>query len=248
MTQYSFGLGHLYGVRTDVANSTPREFGVLQECSLDFDTPVQLLYGQNIYPVAGGRKKSKMSGKAKFAQINGRLFNDLFFAGTPTVAQLQVINGEAGTPVTNVRTVTQSATWVDDLGVVGTSGALAGRRFTKVASAPATGQYSVAAGVYTFAAADSNPPVAISYTYTVAAPADPVNRLSVPNLVMTSPPTLQLVWHESFLSKDIVIKCPNVIAEKLAWPIKQEDFLVSELDFQILDNGSGTMFDVTMAE
>jgi len=38
---------------------------------------------------------------------------------------------------------------------------------TKAASAPAAGQYSVAAGVYTFNSADANKAVLISYTYTI---------------------------------------------------------------------------------
>lgn len=63
------------------------------------------------------------------------------------------------------RTVAHASEWVLDQGVK-----KAGVPMTAVASAPATGQYSVAAGVYTFAAADANAAILISYRY-LAAPA-----------------------------------------------------------------------------
>lgn len=52
--------------------------------------------------------------------------------------------------------------WGCDLGVVYAS---SGAALTPVAASPAAGQYSVAAGLYTFAAADAGANVAVSYGY-----------------------------------------------------------------------------------
>src|SRR5581483_11374955 len=68
------------------------------------------------------------------------------------------------TPYQITPTVPSSGTWLADLGVVDING----NPYTRVASAPATGQYSVAAGVYTFAAADTGKTVYINFRYTVS--------------------------------------------------------------------------------
>lgn len=65
-----------------------------------------------------------------------------------------------GTPY-QVSVVNANSAIFSDLGVVYAGGAA----LTKVGSAPAAGQYSVAAGVYTFAAADSGKAVSITYGY-----------------------------------------------------------------------------------
>lgn len=64
---------------------------------------------------------------------------------------------------------------------------------TLAAGAPAAGQYSVAAGVYTFNAADANKPVVIRYRYLV----DPADyTFTYPNLVTfdTAPPNLATAY------------------------------------------------------
>lgn len=83
-------------------------------------------------------------------------------------------------------TVTHSAAFVEDLGV--TKG---GTPMVKVASAPAAGQYSVAAGVYTFNAADHGAAVVISYRYLI----DPADyTVTMPNYVVfdSAPPVGEL--------------------------------------------------------
>lgn len=77
-----------------------------------------------------------------------------------------------------------SGTWASDIGV--TCGNVAGfctavgNAFTKVSSGPTSGQYSVAAGVYTFAAADnaSGITVAISYNFTLNKTSEVMNGVN----------------------------------------------------------------------
>ena len=79
MPQFAFGGGALYAVRTDIPNATPTKFGALQDVQLDFSGDLKELYGQGQFALALARGKAKIEGKAKFAQINGAIFNNLFF-------------------------------------------------------------------------------------------------------------------------------------------------------------------------
>ena len=82
--QLNFGSGALWGERTDLTGSGigPRQFGVLQDIQIDFDWTEKELYGQLQFPVAIARGQGKISGKAKFAQILGLLYSDIFFGVT----------------------------------------------------------------------------------------------------------------------------------------------------------------------
>jgi hypothetical protein len=81
--QLSFGSGAIWGERTDVIGSGigPRQFGVLQDIQIEFDWSDKELYGQLQFPVAIARGQGKITGKAKFAQILGLLYSDIFFRG-----------------------------------------------------------------------------------------------------------------------------------------------------------------------
>src|ERR1700758_5128947 len=167
--QLSFGSGAIWGERTDVIGSGigPRQFGVLQDIQIDFDWSHKELYGQLQFPVAIARGQGKISGKAKFAQILGLLYSDIFFGlaaatGQFAVSQLEAAVVPATTPYP--ATVANAANYNDDLGVVY---AATGKRFNRVTTPAAAGQYSVnfATGVYTFSSADASASVLISYTY-----------------------------------------------------------------------------------
>lgn len=88
-------------------------------------------------------------------------------------------------------TTTNSAAWVEDLGVT-----LAGVPMVKVAASPAAGQYSVAAGVYTFNSANASAAVIIRYRYTLA-PA--LYTITLPNLaVFTTAPAAGMLISADF--------------------------------------------------
>ena len=166
MTTYSFGSGAVFGLRTDIANQSPVALGTLQDIQVDFSGDLKELYGGNQFAVAVARGKTKIEGKAKFAQLNGAAFNALYFGQTSAATQTLTSLAEAGTlPASTAYAVTcaNSTTWTTDLGV---SYAVTGVPFTRVAAAPTVGQYSVSAGVYTFAAADASMAVLLNYVYT----------------------------------------------------------------------------------
>lgn len=78
------------------------------------------------------------------------------------------VNSEAqtvpGTPPYQITALGPYGAWAVDGGVAYASGGI----LNLVASAPASGQYSVSNGVYTFAAADASAPVLLTYGYVPA--------------------------------------------------------------------------------
>ena len=173
--QLAFGAGALWGNRTDVTGTGigPDQFGILQDVQIDFDWTTKELWGQFQFPVDIARGQGKITGKAKFARIFGAIYGDLFFGQSPAAGQLTVSENEAANvPATTPFTiaVANASGYADDLGVYYANGGNAGGRFTRVTTPSAAGQYSVnlATGVYTFAAADANAAVAISYLYNVS--------------------------------------------------------------------------------
>jgi len=169
MSLRRFGAGYMFGVGPG-ATPTPVAFGALQDVTLDCQFTNKELYGSNQYAEAIGRGQAKITGKAKHGRVNGQLFNSLFFGQTLSAGQtLLAINegGPNGTPIPATPfqiTVTNTATFVTDLGVIN---AATGIPLTRVVSAPAAGQYSVsAAGVYTFASADNVSGVKVMISYT----------------------------------------------------------------------------------
>jgi len=159
-----FGTGHIYGVNNG-ANSTPFKFGKLQDVSIDITQTVKELHGQSKFAVDIRQGQAKLTGKAKMAELNGRMVNNLFFGESLSTGILMPAVAEVGTVTAGSVTVANAATYDTDLGVIN---AATGQQLTKVASTPATGQYSVAAGVYTFATVDNGINVQIDYLYTAA--------------------------------------------------------------------------------
>ena len=238
-----FGSGVMIGTPTSGAVNTPVEFGILQEASVDFSFTSKPLVGQFQLPVAMGRGVAKITGKAKFAELNGPVFNTLFFTSvTPVKGQDLWSYNEAGTiPTTPYQvTVVNSSTWSVDLGV---KYAATGNPLTRVASAPATGQYSVAAGVYTFAAADTTLAVLISYTYTQTTSGSG-SRFAITNPILGLSPTFQIDFYQQ--NPNVVgavwsFRLYACISTKLSIGSKLEDWLMPEFDFEAFTNAANQL-------
>ena len=244
---FQFGSGTLWGYPVGgnlAANPTPIKFGTLQDVSLEISGSLKELYGQNQYAEAVARGKCKIAGKAKFAQIVGKHVNDLFFGQTMTGGQkLTSLDEAQSVPASSpyTITVTNSAQFVDDWGVRYSA---TGLPLVKVTSAPVQGQYSVSAGVYTFAAADAGAAVLISYRYTSAAGV----QLNIRQQLMGFAPTFQILLNEQYAGKQANLLLYSCVAEKLAWATKNEDFLVPEFDFEAFANAGGQVMDLYLAE
>jgi hypothetical protein len=228
--QLSFGSGAIWGERTDVIGSGigPRQFGVLQDIQIDFDWSDKELYGQLQFPVA------------KFAQILGLLYSDIFFGVTPATGQFAVSQLEAATvPATTPYTVipANAASYNDDLGI---SYAATGKRFNRVSTPSTAGQYSVnfATGAYVFSSADAGAAILISYTYNVATSG---NRLTLANQPMGITPTFKATFYTAYNGSGTALRLNACTANKLSLPTKLDTWTISELDFMAFADASGTI-------
>lgn len=239
-----FGPGSLYVTRTDLTNQTPVNIGYSNEFSIDLAGDTKELYGQNQYPLAVARGTIKATGKAKAAVMSGLALNAVFHAGSFTSGQLRMAQSEAGTIPGTPYTVTvaNSATFDADLGVVS---ATTGIPMTKVASAPATGQYSVAAGVYTFAAADTTKSVLITYAYTLAGSGQ---KQTIVNTPIGTTPTFQLDYTTSLNGNPYYLRFFAAVSSKLTQQFKLTDFMMPEIDFGIFANAAGNVYTASYAD
>jgi len=245
---FEFGSGTLFGFPSGgntAANPTPMKFGTLQDVSLDISGDIKQLYGQKQFPEAVARGKCKISGKAKFASINGKMMNDLFFGQTMGSGMVKTALDETATvPATPFQiTVQNAATFKQDWGVRYASGINAGVPLTRVAASPAVGQYSVntTTGIYTFSSSDTGASVQISYTFVAATTG---TQLNITNQLMGFAPTIQVLLETVYNNNQFAIMLYSVVASKLSFATKQEDFIIPEFDFEAFANAAGQVADM----
>jgi hypothetical protein len=235
--QLAFGAGVMIGTRTDLSGvQTPYRFGVLQDASLDFSADVKELWGQGRYAVALAPGKTKVSVKAKFAEINGAAYNAFYFGATTATTQTLFADSEAGTvPASSTYTVTVSnaASFLQDQGVYY---AATGQRLA-AGSAAATGVYTVAAGVYTFAVGDASKAVYISYSYSSTSGL----QIPISNVKMGSGPSFRMVLAGTFDGRQANYIFNQCQCSKISMPFKQDDWLIEELDFMISADVAGNI-------
>ncbi len=248
MSQYGFGTGTMWGTATQdafgntLAVPTPLKFGELQDLSMDFSRDLKVLYGQNAMPVSVAGGKQKYEFKSKFARMAGRVFNDLYFGQNMTTGTVMAAyNDNTGSNIPSaagyqlIVAPPGSGTWKRDLGVIDANG----QPMARVASAPATGQYSVSAGTYTFAAADAGKLVFISYGYDTSVSTGRV--ITLQNQEMGATPIFGVDVAMKFQGKSAVWRFPNCVSAKLSFEPKQDDYLQASFDFSAFTDATGVI-------
>ena len=260
--QAIFGAGVLWARQlTDatgaaIANPTPVKFGAVQDISLDISWDTKLLYGSSQFAVLAGRGKGKVSGKAKAAYVNGALLNSIVFGQNATYSSTTeyadvndtstgilipstpfTLTGAASLTATTFL-IPSSGTFVKDLGV---RNAATGNQFTRVASAPAAGQYSVneATGAYLFSSADNVSAIKVQIDYQYSFATTTGNSLTVMNLQMGYAPTFGMDINVDYNGQKGSISLPLCIASKLTIATKLDDFAIPEFDFDAFADASG---------
>lgn len=245
---YNFGAGKLIAVPSQdylgntITNPTPVILGALQDISVDLSVELKTLYGANRYPLAVGQGKAKPEIKAKYADISGPALGSLFFGKTATnsikAAAFDVAGVVPATPFIVTPVVPNSGTFVADMGVFN---ATTGNQLTRVASAPATGQYSVnvGTGAYTFAAADTAANMKFSFEYTAASTTGQVFQMT--NDLMGYTPSFSIFLQSEYQGKRLVVKFNKAVSGKLSLPLKNDDFAISDFEATAFDDGTGTI-------
>jgi len=249
----SFGSGSFFVQRTDIPNATPTKFADLQDVSVDFSGSTKEVYGEGQFPVAVGRANGKISGKAKSAQIQSRVYADLFFGTTLVTGRTALAKGEAGIiPTAAVAgayslPVANAANFQKDLGV---SYAASNIPFQRVAAAPTVGQYTVNSnGIYDFAAADEGVPVVFNYLWTDTSKGQTMTFMNPDQGIQ---PVFSVSLATQFTgpsgTKGAVLTLRACISDKLSIATKQGDFMIPELDFSAQQDDSGAIFDWSFDE
>lgn len=256
MAQYLFGAGIIFvtpsadALGTAIATPSPIELGVLQDGSVDFSFDIKSLYGQNSFPVKQARGKGKISGKAKAARVSGALFNSFFF-GQPMASGshslvMRDITGVVipASPSTITVAPPNSGTFKANLAVTDAAGV----NYTRVATSPTAGQYSLdpATGIYTFASADAGKNVMISYRYDATITGS--KKLSLQNDLMGTTPTFSLDLSIPYDGKSMSIVLASCVSGKMAIATKQDDFIIPEFDFEAGANEAGKVVDFYFSE
>jgi hypothetical protein len=239
----AFGSGVLIASTT----SGPLQFGSLQDVSVDFSFSTKQLMGQYQFPVAVARGAGKISGKAKFANIDGPVLNQIFFGASAETGQKlwsynEAANIASAAPYTV--SVANAAAFDQNLGVVYAS---SGTPLTQVASAPAAGQYSVASGVYAFNAADAGKALLISYSYTQTAAG---SKAIIANRPMGIAPSFQIDFYQNnpnVPGAQWSLRLYNCISSKLNLASKLEAFTIPEMDFEAFANAANNIGELNTA-
>lgn len=243
--QFGFGSGLVWGLRNDITGTTPVRVGALQDVQIDFDGEIKELYGQYQFALDVARGKTKITGKAKFAQLSGNLFNTMFFGQTLTTGSTTESIGELGTvpsSTTYTVTVTNGATFAQDLGCYYQ---LTGLPLTRVTVTPTLiGTYMVSnVGVYTFSAADASAKVAFDYSYTVTTG----TTITLGNPLMGITPKLMLTFTEQYGNQNLTLILYSCVSSKLTMPTKIDDYIISELDFSAQANPANLLGSLSMS-
>lgn len=242
MSQYVFGTGQLFAM--PVGGGAPLRFGALQDVSVDFNGDIKQLFGQYQFALDVARGKTKIEWKAGSGNVDVTAFNQIFFDETVEVGDnlIQVVN-EAGTvPAMSTYTVTavNGANFVMDLGVYLAS---SGAPLKQVAASPQAGEYTVsAAGVYTFNVAQASAAVLLNYLWENSAVG---GSLEIGNSLMGSTPKFQLVLSQIYDQKSFTLILYSCVAEKLSLPLKQDDYLISEMSGQAFADAANRVARIT---
>ncbi len=220
----------------------PVTCGVLQDVTLKMSQDQAELFGQNKFAVAVADAKASISGTAKFAQYYGSLIKAALNGSLATGQIIGAINesGTIGTTPYQI-TVTNSANFSADLGVYDYT---ASKFLSRVASGPTTGQYTVSAGVYTFAAADTTHVLGISYSYTSTGGF----TVSVANQLMGAAGTYTLTLFNNYNSLNNGIKLNAVALGGIDFAFKNTDFTMFDMPFRAYADSSGNVSSLYSAE
>lgn len=243
MAQFGFGAGTAIAVDSG-ANPTPLDFNALQEWGVSFSASTKEMFGAKQFALAVARGTAKITSKLKFGVLDGRIFNTLMFGGTMSTGQT-VLNIDVATtiPATPFQITAAPATGFADLGVEDVT---TGLRMVRVASAPATGQYTVTAvGLYTYAAADTGKAIRYSFSNTQTTSGNSV-ALSNPLLGTSSFFKLVLSAAQGGLRNTTILNANQ--ANKLDFGTKIEDFMMPEMEASAFADSSDNIGIYTQAE
>lgn len=240
--QFGFGSGLLTGIRNDAnagASPTPRRFGALQDVAIEFTGDIKELFATQQFPIDVARGKTKITGKAKVAEIKGAEYNDIFFGQTLATGSIKYAYNESVAPGASAGfsyTIANSgSTPLTDEGVFYVSN---GNQLDSVTSAPTAGQYSfnTGTGVYVLGEASlGGAGFFVNYLYTVTTG----RNILIGNPFMGTTPQFKATFFQPFEGNQVVLVLNKCVSNRLTFPTRIDDYVIQELDFSAFADASG---------
>lgn len=231
------GIGSVTAITADTP-AQARDIVIVKSASVDFKSTEKELRGNRLFPVATATTSATISGKVSSADISAP-FVALCVPGTTIVAssttprKLRADHPATVIPATPFQiTVTNSATFVTDLGVINLTTA---KTMKRVTSSPAANEYSVSAGVYTFASAEGT--VMIRYLYT--------NNSTGSTMTGSNPAMGETSAYSLYLTdptEGYTFEFPAVKFSNLSIGMKQDDWVEASFDFTAYESALGVPF------
>lgn len=249
---YLFGPGVLWATPitdaygTAISNPTPVMLAGLQELSFDLSKDMKQLYGTGQFPIDVAAGKAKIAVKAKYVDVSAIGLDAILFGQGLTVGANHINFDNTGIIIpTLLPTITltppESGTYANDLGVRNA----AYQPMTRVATAPATNQYTVTpAGAYSFAAADAGKTVFISYSYTTTAATS--RKQTITNLLMGQAPKFRADYFTKYDGKQTCLTLYRCTAAKLGLASKLDDYMIPDLEIDPMADIAGNVFSLSV--
>lgn len=240
--EFGFGSGILTGIRNDSgagAAPTPRRFGALQDVNIEFTGEIKDLFATQQFPIDSARGKTKITGKAKVAEIKASEYNDLFFGQTLATGALKYAYNEsvaAGTSAVTYTVANAGSTPLTDEGAFYVAN---GNQLNAVTGAPGAGQYTwnPSTGVYLFATADASNGFLVNYIYNSSTG----YNIAIGNPFMGTTPTFKATLFQQFEGNQIILALNKCVSTRLTFPTRIDDYMIQELDFSAFADTSGNV-------
>jgi hypothetical protein len=242
---YQFGSGVLFGI-PNAGNTAPTPnnviLPVLQEVTVEFKSDLKKLFGQNQFPVAKARGKIDVSGKGKFVLTDPNILSQLYFGQATATGVNRPVYAESHTPAASVTPAQITAS--QNLAVINGDTGEAMQLITS--GSPTVGQYKFtpynASGptdaAYVFNASETASHVLLNYIWP-----DTSNGVSLTlnNELMGYAPEVQMVLFNNFRNKLFSLQLNSCVFGSISIPTKQEDFWISDFDFDASVDASGVL-------
>lgn len=227
-----------------IATPTPVKLATLQDIAVDMSVDLKELHGEKRFAVAVGHGKGKIEVKGKYGDINAAAIGLYLGASAKTGLKAMITQAAATVPATSTYTIDSTSlagvsgvTFVTDLGVYY---AADGVQFTRVATAPAAGQYSVntTTGVYTFASADASKDVLISAEFKKASGG---TYFDIKNNAMGLTPKFALLLQNQYDGNRLLLKLNSCTSSSFGLPYKNDDWAMSDFNAKAMEDAAGNI-------
>ncbi len=245
---YLIGAGSAYltqlydGSGNPVLNPTPTMLGfsTQQDMSVSDKMKIETIRGPYKFAIAAAQSSGDLEIDINFTAINLDMINKVFRGQTTTAGLTAIYEDPVGQAVAATITLTppNSGAWSYDLGVWKADGT----QMKRVASSPAVGEYSCAAGVYTFNATDVTAGFTIYIRYCYTATSTTAQRATVINtpVGITSYSQLDLLQYDN-LGRLWHRKYYKVVCGEFIRKTKQDSFAQCSCKFMAFQNSGSDL-------